>query len=73
MANSNLFDGLVLSFDDAKDLEEWAAIYGHIDEQIVQYQINYLRNQSKSGSRDLDKSSHMDNTYSMKVSPLHFY
>ena len=73
MANSNLFDGLVLRFDDAKDLEEWAAIYGHIYEQIVQYQINYLRNQSKSGSRDLDKSSHMDNTYSMKVSPLHFY
>ena len=54
MANSSLFDGLILSFDDANDLQEWATEFGHLDEPIVQEHIAFLRNRSESMDANMD-------------------
>ena len=45
---ATVFDGWVVSFDDAKRLEDWAIIYGHMNEPIVQYHLNHLRNHSEN-------------------------
>ena len=42
MANSTLFNQLILSFEDPEDLEQWAKDYGHFDEDIVQEHLGFL-------------------------------
>ena len=54
MANSDLFDQMVLSFEDANDLEEWAIEYGHYEEDIVQRHIAHLR----TNQQNTDVSKH---------------
>ena len=64
MANSILFDGLVNTFDDVKDLEEWAIEYGHSHELVVRERIT-LRNQSISESMDI--SPHNNSNFQLKT------
>ena len=71
MANSILFDGLVNTFDDVKDLEEWAIEYGHSHELVVQERITFLRNQSISESMDVDIGLNSDKPD--EVSTIYIY
>ena len=73
MANSSLFDGLILSFDDANDLQEWATEFCHLDEPIVHEHITFLRNRSESMDTNMDIGSHLISANQVKVRILFIY
>ena len=54
MALSELFIELVLSFEDADDLEQWAIEYGHHHESIVIQHIQNLRSRNQNQSDVLE-------------------
>ena len=73
MANSSLFDELILSFDDANDLRERANEFGHLDEPIVQEHIAFIRNRSESMDTNMDIGSHLKSANQVKVRILFIY
>ena len=59
MDTSDMFNGMIRSFDDPDVLEQWAKEYGHFNEPVVQERLRELR-------ESMDAQHMSDDTYANK-------